>query len=73
VRCGKAFELQDADGKLAEGTLVGNGRYLIEKLMGEGGMGNVYHAKDKRLGRDVALKVLHAELISHPTARRQFR
>lgn len=41
---------------LAPGTRLGP--YEIQSLLGAGGMGEVYRAKDSRLGRDVAIKVL---------------
>ena len=34
------------------------GRYEIRSLIGEGGMGEVYLARDPKIGRDVAIKVL---------------
>ena len=41
---------------LAPGTKVGE--YEVKSLLGTGGMGEVYRARDSRLGRDVAIKVL---------------
>jgi len=48
-------------------------KYRIEQLLGRGGMGAVYRARDMRLDRFVALKVVRAELLGDPEARRRFR
>ena len=48
-------------------------KYRIEQLLGRGGMGAVYRARDMRLDRLVALKVVRAELLGDPEARLRFR
>src|SRR5262245_15891989 len=49
------------------------GPYEIVSLLGHGGMGRVYLARDTRLHRTVALKVLSVERASHPEARERLR
>jgi serine/threonine protein kinase len=46
--------------------------FKIEKLLGKGGMGVVYRARDVRLDRPVAIKVLRADLTANPDRRRRF-
>jgi serine/threonine protein kinase len=48
------------------------GPYEILSLLGAGGMGEVYRARDTRLERDVAVKVLSAHLSSSPELRQRF-
>src|SRR5262250_1722504 len=42
------------------------GSYEISALLGKGGMGEVYRARDSKLGRDVAIKILPADFAGDP-------
>jgi eukaryotic-like serine/threonine-protein kinase len=55
---------------LAPGTRLGP--YEIVSALGAGGMGEVYRARDSRLGRDVAVKVLPERLAADPDAMARF-
>jgi serine/threonine protein kinase len=48
------------------------GSYQVLSLLGAGGMGEVYRARDTRLGRVVAIKVLPAERMADENRRRRF-
>ena len=55
-----------------EAATVLNGRYQITRLLGRGGMGEVYLAMDSRINRNVAVKVLHPDLVSSKESLRRF-
>jgi len=48
------------------------GPYEIVSLLGAGGMGEVCRARDTRLNREVALKILAAQLANDPSRRARF-
>lgn len=56
------WQLQDAIGE----------RYALERELGRGGMGRVWLARDLRLDRPVAIKLLHPHLAADPAARECF-
>src|ERR1700732_4614510 len=55
---------------LVSGTKLGP--YEIEAPLGVGGMGEVYRARDKRLARTVAIKILPSQLSSDPVRKQRF-
>jgi len=55
---------------LPAGTKLGS--YEVTALLGEGGMGAVYRARDSRLNRDVAIKVIAGTLAADDTAMTRF-
>lgn len=48
------------------------GRYRLEASLGRGGTGEVFRARDLRLDRVVAVKMLHPDVAADPDARRRF-
>jgi Tol biopolymer transport system component len=55
---------------ISPGTIIG--QYSIVSKIGEGGMGEVYRARDTKLGRDVAIKVLPAAFSENSDRLRRF-
>ena len=59
-------------GEFAPGTVLGD-RYEILALLGQGGMGAVYKARDTELDRLVALKIIRPELTTNPEILKRFK
>ena len=55
---------------LPPGTRIGV--YEVLKMIGAGGMGEVYRVRDTKLGRDVAIKILPADFTADPERQARF-
>src|SRR4051812_41400169 len=53
--------------------LLDHSRYRVTRLLGQGGMGAVYLAEHRLMGRPVALKVIHPRFTSSVSAVERFR
>jgi WD40 repeat protein/serine/threonine protein kinase len=63
----------DPAGRTTPAGLVRHARYDVEELLGAGGMGTVFKARHRLMGRRVALKVIVPELMHRPAAAERFR
>jgi CheY-like chemotaxis protein len=70
---GTADDQQADDGALIPGELFAN-RYQIVRVVGRGGMGMVYKARDRELAEDIAIKMLRGDAMNHdPTVVERFK
>jgi serine/threonine-protein kinase len=67
-----ASSLSSSDEQLELGSVL-DGRYRIEGVLGTGGMGRVYRAEHTKIGKSVAIKVLHADLGRNREASQRFQ
>ncbi|MEY4578094.1 MAG: hypothetical protein RL701_2797 [Pseudomonadota bacterium] len=56
---------------LEPGMMIG-GRYRLDRLLGQGGMGSVFAAENTLTGKQVAIKCMHKELAASPEASQRF-
>ena len=71
VGIGATLEVSDS-GSINTGADFGP-RYHVQSLLGSGGMGKVYKARDRELDRTVAIKVLRPDLMTDPMAMQRFK
>ena len=64
-------EPPDAEGGVAIGERI-DGLYTVEGVLGSGGMGTVYLARDEQLDREVAVKLIHGEKLADDILRAAF-
>ncbi len=82
-RCGSGLDLGADVGlgatlEVSQSASINTGtdfgpRYHVESLLGSGGMGKVYKARDRELDRTVAIKVLRPDLMTDPMALQRFK
>ncbi len=60
-----------AAGKLDDGAVIAE-RYALVETLGEGGFGEVWKARDRKLDREVAIKFMRPQLVSNASLRRRF-
>jgi len=70
AECGDELVILDADSLLGVEL---DGKYRVCAILGSGGMGTVYRARQRRLQRDVAIKVLRPDKRNLETATARFR
>jgi eukaryotic-like serine/threonine-protein kinase len=69
---GKKLETSASDADKFIGHIL-DGKYSIEALIGQGGMGNVYKGRHIHMETSVAVKILHPHLVSDHTSVERFR
>src|SRR5262245_36789750 len=70
TRSRSVVESRNGSPGFAPGTQLGS--FTIESFVGAGGMGEVYRARDIRLDRHVAIKVLRSDVAADPSSRARF-